>query len=112
MVDDNGIPASATRGAVSPSDALGELCIGVRKEELCEKRESMLQVEENTGGTHNIVAHSVHLAPCAHYKGVVECEDCNNIDTLLFQLGEVLNVAGDVIDGASGGKGACAHSFV
>jgi hypothetical protein len=103
VVNDNCIPASATRSGISPANALGELGIGVRKEELFENV-SGWSTEEIIFCTHNGIPHSVHLAPCAHNKRIIESKDSNNIDTLLLQLGEVLDVSGNVVGGASGGK--------
>lgn len=104
VVNDNSIPTSAPRGGISPSNALGELGIRVGKEELFEKSKLLVK-SGKTIGTHNRIPHSVHLAPCAHNKGIVESKNSNNIHTLLLQLGEVLDVSGNVVGGASGGKG-------
>jgi len=104
VVNDNGIPTSAPRGVISPSNALGELGIRVGKEELFGKSKRLINIRD-TVGTHDGIPHSVHLAPGAHNKGIVESKNRNNVHTLLLQLGQVLDVSGNVVGGASGGKG-------
>lgn len=49
------------------------------------------------GYTDDLILDTVDLAPCAHDEGVVECKDSNNVDALLAELGEVLDVSGDVV---------------
>lgn len=104
MVNDNSIPTSAPRGGISPSNALGELGVRVGKEELFDKSKQLLDIR-GTVGTYNGIPHSVHFAPCTHNKGIIESKDRNNIHPLLLELGEVLDISGDVVGGASGGKG-------
>lgn len=58
------------------------------------------------GGTHNIIIlNIVRLSPGAHDERIVGGDDCDNLHTLLLQLGKVLDVAGDMVDGAGGGEG-------
>lgn len=98
--------------ALSAHPMLRENLASGSERKSCLKRVSHYSKEKRClGGTHDAVAHSVHLAPCAHHKGIVGCEDCNDVHTLLLQLGEVLNIAREVVDGASGGEGACDGSI-
>ena len=58
------------------------------------------------GGSHNIIIlNIVRLSPGAHDKRIVGGDDCDNLHTLLLQLRKVLDVAGDMVDGAGGGEG-------
>lgn len=51
--------------------------------------------------TNNIITLDVVcLAPGAHHKGIVIGNDGNNINALCFNLGQVLDVSGEVIYGA------------
>lgn len=104
MINDNCIPTSAPRGGIGPSNALGELGIRVGKEELFDKSKRLINMR-GILSTHDGVPHSVNFAPSAHYEGIVESKDCNNVYTLFLELGEVLDISGDVIGRASGGKG-------
>jgi hypothetical protein len=49
----------------------------------------------------------VGLAPGAHDEGIVRRGDRDDVDALLSEVGEVLDVAGHVVDGAGGREGAC-----
>lgn len=106
MVNDNGIATGATGSIVGPTNALGELGFGVRQEKLCTIVVSLdSAIARNI--THNlIVLDLVGLAPGTHHKGIIKSDYSNNIDALLAELGQVLNVARDMVDGASGGEGA------
>ena len=53
-----------------------------------------------------VALHLVHLAPGTHDEGIVRGNDGHHVDALLLQLGQVLDVAGDMVDGAGGGEGA------
>ena len=58
--------------------------------------------------TYNVVASdAVGLAPGAHDVGIVVGQDGNNVNTLGAQLGELLDVLGDVVGRADGGEGTC-----
>lgn len=60
------------------------------------------------GGTYNVVTgDTVGLAPSAHDVGIVVGKDGNLVDTLLAELGELLDVLGDVVGGADGSEGTC-----
>lgn len=57
------------------------------------------------GETYNVVASDlVGLAPGAHDVGIVVGQDGDNVDTLLTELGESLDVAGDVSGRADGSE--------
>lgn len=57
--------------------------------------------------TYNIVIfHLIGLSPGAHDEGVIRCDDSDNLDALFLQLGQVLDVSGNVVDGAGGGESA------
>lgn len=86
VVDDDGVTASAAL-VVSPANALGELGLGVGE-------------EENV-----VVGDLVGLTPGAHNESIVVGKDGNNVDTLLAELGELLDVLGDVVGRADGGEG-------
>lgn len=86
VVDDDGVTASAALG-VSPANALGELGLGVGE-------------EENV-----VVGDLVGLTPGAHDESIVVGKDGNSVDTLLAELGELLDVLGDVVGRADGGEG-------
>ena len=60
------------------------------------------------GSTYDVVTSDlVGLAPGAHDIGVVVGEDGNDVDTLLPQLGKVLDVARNVSGRADGSEGTC-----
>lgn len=64
-------------------------------------------------GAHNIIIlNVVSLSPCAHDKRIVGGDHCDNLHTLLLQLRKVLDVAGDMVDGAGGGEGTYYDGFV
>ena len=53
------------------------------------------------GCTYNlVVAHFVGLSPGAHYVGIVKRDHGNNVHSLLTELGQVLDVSGNVADRA------------
>ena len=55
--------------------------------------------------TYNVIALDlVSLSPGAHDEGVIRCDDSNDLDALFLQLGQVLDVSGNVVDGAGGGE--------
>lgn len=56
--------------------------------------------------TYNIITgDTVGLAPGAHDVGIVVGQDGDDIDTLGAELGELLDVLGDVVGRANGGEG-------
>jgi hypothetical protein len=60
------------------------------------------------GWTYNVIAgNTVGLAPGAHDVGIVVGEDGDLVDTLLAELGELLDVLRDVVGGADGSEGTC-----
>lgn len=64
------------------------------------------QIRSRKGITYDVVASDlVGLTPGAHDVGVVVGKDGNNVDTLLTELGESLDVAGDVSGRADRSEG-------
>lgn len=58
--------------------------------------------------TYNVITgNAVGLAPGAHDIGIVVGQDGDNVDTLGAELGELLDVLGDVVGRANGGEGTC-----
>jgi hypothetical protein len=58
------------------------------------------------GRAYNIVIlNSIRFAPRTHHKRIIVSDDGNDIDTLGFDGGQVLDVAGEMLDGAAGGEG-------
>jgi hypothetical protein len=56
--------------------------------------------------TYNVITgNTVGLAPGAHDVGIVVGQDGDDIDTLGAELGELLDVLGDVVGRANGGEG-------
>lgn len=52
-------------------------------------------------GSYNVISlHAVGLAPGAHDEGIVVGENGDLVDSLLAELGEFLDVLGDVVGGA------------
>ena len=63
-------------------------------------------------GSHNLLpANAVCLAPSAHNEGIIEGQDGDDIDALLAELGQVVDVSGDVVHGAGGGESACSTEY-
>lgn len=63
--------------------------------------------ERGRGGTYNIVTlDAICFSPGAHDEGVVVRNDGDDINTLGFELVEVVDVAGKMGGGAGGGEGA------
>lgn len=57
--------------------------------------------------TYNVITgDTVGLAPGAHDVGIVVGQDGDDINTLGAELGELLDVLGDVVGRANGGEGA------
>lgn len=103
VVEDDGETTGAAL-VVSPANALGELGLGVRQEELdCE---SVDETDKKEKKTYNVITGDlVGLAPGAHDIGIVVGKDGNNVDTLGTELGKLLNVLGNVTGRADGGEG-------
>lgn len=106
VVEDDGEALGAAL-LVGPADALGELGLGVGKEELRDIGSVAIRavqkgLEEKTYNV--VVLDSVGLTPGAHDESIVVGEDSNNVDTLLADLGEALNVLGDVASRADRGE--------
>lgn len=60
------------------------------------------------GDSYNVITgHTVGLAPGAHDVGIVVSEDGDLVDTLLAELGKLLDVLGDVVGGADGSESTC-----
>lgn len=63
------------------------------------------------GGGNNsynvITGNTVGLAPGAHDVGIVVGEDGDLVDTLLAELGKLLDVLGNVVGGADGSESTC-----
>lgn len=58
--------------------------------------------------TYNVIASdTVGLAPGAHNVSIIVGQNGNNVDTLGAQLGELLNVLGNMVGGADGGESTC-----
>lgn len=88
MVKNNGISASATRGAVSPSNAPRELGIGVGKEELFEKSEPLLQGKEMSGGALTMLSRTPFTLPHALItKGSLDARTATMSTPFSFSLG-------------------------
>lgn len=105
MVDDDGVAASAALG-ISPADALGELGLGVGKEELQTVVSGNSSKRRTEQGTYDVITSDlVGLAPGAHDIGIVVGKDGNDVDTLGAELRELLEVLGDVAGRADGGEG-------
>lgn len=86
VVNDEGVTLGAAL-LIGPTNALGEASIGVGEEE-------------------NVVPSDlVGLAPGAHDIGIVVGEDGNNVNTLGTDLGELLDVLGNVASRADGSEG-------
>ena len=62
--------------------------------------------EAGCGVSYDVIADAVRLAPGAHDEGIIEGKDGDDVNALLAEVGEVLDVSGDVIHGAGGGEGA------
>lgn len=110
VVEDDGVAVGTALG-VGPANALGEAGLGVGEEEL-EGSSQLIMPQRKHGGyvreTYNVIASdTVGLAPGAHDVGIVVGQDGNNVDALGAQLGELLDVLGDVVGGADGGEGTC-----
>jgi hypothetical protein len=52
-----------------------------------------------------IVLNLVSLTPGTHDKGIVHRDDSDDLNTLLLQLRQLLDVFGQVVNGACGGEG-------
>lgn len=65
------------------------------------------------GKAYNVITgDAVGLAPGAHDVGIVVGQDGDDIDTLGAELGELLDVLGDVVGRADGGEGTCSEERV
>jgi hypothetical protein len=64
-------------------------------------------VGREIGGTYDIITlNTIGLSPCTHHPCVVERNHSYDIHAFGLELGEVLDVAWEMLDGAAGGEGA------
>lgn len=87
VIDNDRITACTARGLISPANALGKLGIGIREEK-------------------NIIpANCIRLAPGTHHERIIESNDGDNVNSLLAELGQVLDISWHVVDGTGRGEG-------
>ena len=103
VVQDDGVTLGAAL-LIGPANALGELGVGVGQEQLGEMSVNRNRVSERQDTYDVVVLDTVGLAPGAHDEGIVVGEDGNDVNTLLADLGEALQVLGDVASRADGGE--------
>lgn len=71
----------------------------------CQQEESSSSRGEAAEQSYNrVIHHFVGFAPGAHDEGIIEGDNGNDIDPLLLELGQVLDISGQVVDRAGGSK--------
>ena len=61
---------------------------------------------------HDVIpANSVRLAPGTHHEWIIESKDGDNVDTLLTELGQVLDISWHVADGTGRGESTLIYTL-
>jgi hypothetical protein len=105
VIDNQGVSAGAARSSIGPANALGELGINIRQEELYAIR-TRARIHARGLSYNRVIRDLIGLSPGAHDKRIVEGHDSNDIDSLCFELRAILNVSRQVAHGAGRGESA------
>lgn len=107
MINNDGVAGSALTGG--PADALAELGVGVRGEELKGGSQRCQVFMRRGRESHDeLVLDAVGLAPGRHDEGVVVGNDDDLVNALGLELVGVVDVRGDV-GGRAGGREGAGH---